>query len=133
MKSGTRIKKELEELEKIIENNPQYFQQQAKEAAIEKLKTSLYGLADNLFEVLSAAVKAPPVIQKNELEVYTPETLSKKLGVSKTVLRNWRFRGRGPKFFKDGSNTFYTSEAVKQWVESKGENTSTAEYLSKAN
>ena len=134
MKNETRIMKEIAQLEKIVKNNPEYFVQQAKEDAIEKLKSSLYDLADNLFQVLSAAAKAPPkIIQKDEIEVYTPDTLSKKLGVSKAVLRTWRFRGRGPKFFKDGSNTFYTSEAVKEWAESKGANQSTAEYFSKAN
>jgi len=126
--------KEIAQLEKIVKENPDFFAEQAKEDAIENLKTSLYDLADNLFKVLAAAAKAPPkIVQKDEIEIYTPAALAKKLKVTTVALNNWRQTGKGPKYFKDGANVFYTSTALKEWAESKGANQSTAEYFSKAN
>lgn len=129
MKDSTRALKEIEELEKAYNANPEFFAEETQRRNLENLKESLHMAADSIFELVSAAAKKQPKVIKEVDEIFTPETLSKKLGVTKNALSAWRNIGKGPSFFKDGHKVFYTSQSVKEWIASKPKLKSTAEFF----
>lgn len=48
--------------------------------------------------------------------LWTEETLADALGFSRGTLRNWRWRGGGPRFIKHGSHVMYPGEEVGNWM-----------------
>jgi len=63
------------------------------------------------------------------MNVYlTEEELAKHLGVSRSFLRNARWRGEGPPYFKVGRYVRYDMGDVKGWVDQQ-KRTSTSDFL----
>jgi len=55
----------------------------------------------------------------------TEETAEALPGVSQQTLANWRYEGRGPRYYKVGRKVIYDLNEVFEWVESNAR-TSTA-------
>jgi transposase len=53
--------------------------------------------------------------------LYTPDEVSKRLGVSKETLREWRGRskGKGPRCFKVGRKIHYPAEWLAEFLQEK--------------
>ncbi|WP_067783560.1 helix-turn-helix domain-containing protein [Actinomyces vulturis] len=50
-------------------------------------------------------------------EIYTSKEAAKLLKVSEGTLRNWRYDGVGPAFFKCGRAVRYRQEDLEEWIE----------------
>ena len=113
MVMNKKEKKQLEELEKLLAKKENPIDE--NQVARDRLKLTLHQLADDLAEVLSAPVKAPAPAN-DEMDIFSPEQLTKRLGIVKGTLATWRREGRGPKFFKEGKNIYYRAHDVKAWI-----------------
>ena len=110
-------RKQLTELEKLISEQVPVPIDENK-VARERLKSTLYQLADNLTEIL-APKHLTVEANKAMVDLYTPTTLAAKIGVPRNTLAQWRMQGRGPKFFKEGSLVFYRADEVANWIDDK--------------
>lgn len=51
----------------------------------------------------------------------TPEQLEQWLGIKKTTLANWRYRGVGPEFIKAGRRVLYDTDTVTSWLKANAQ------------
>jgi len=49
------------------------------------------------------------------MDVFTPAQLAERYGVSELTLTEWRYKGKGPRWFKAGKNVRYRKSAVDEW------------------
>ena len=54
-----------------------------------------------------------------------PEDLAKRWKLTPLTLAQWRWTGRGPRFFKAGRNTFYRVQDVEAYEEQKAQRSTT--------
>lgn len=47
--------------------------------------------------------------------VFTSDQLAERYQMSPEAIRLWRYRGKGPKFFRAGKKVFYREAAVIAW------------------
>lgn len=53
--------------------------------------------------------------------LFEPEDLAKRWKVTLLTLAQWRWTGRGPRFFKAGRNTFYRVQDIEAYEEEKAQ------------
>lgn len=53
--------------------------------------------------------------------LFEPEDLAKRWKLTPLTLAQWRWTGRGPRFFKAGRNTFYREKDVEAYEEEKAQ------------
>lgn len=54
--------------------------------------------------------------QERTTRLLTPDEAAERIGVKATTLRNWRWKGRGPRFVRFGRYARYTEEALHEWI-----------------
>lgn len=51
--------------------------------------------------------------------VFTTDELAARYGITKLTLTDWRYKGKGPAWFKEGKRVYYREEAVETWEKEK--------------
>lgn len=52
-------------------------------------------------------------------ELLNPQELADRLGTKPTVLAQWRYLGRGPKFIKTGRSIRYRASDIEAWLDAQ--------------
>jgi predicted site-specific integrase-resolvase len=48
--------------------------------------------------------------------ILTPDDLAERYhGITTATLTDWRYKGKGPRFFRAGKRVFYRESAVAEW------------------